>query len=453
MKVKTFPAETRRVVEHLRETFRRAGHGSMARVAQTLGLHGTFYSEKRHRGRFDVGALVATLRELDISPAAFFAELEGDPGGGSLWGPLRERPTPDTRRAVRLAYRRMRAELGAVDLVAELEDGASGEEISAPGGPALGAEWLASLDGRRQDEPEAVAAEVAAGLDRVEAALLPAALGVWCSALRLLLELETAAYLNHWAVRLAQAAGDSATVADLYVRRSYIVADVGDHARALTLAELAAGIFARLGDQAGEGRALVDCGRFLHYLSRNRESIAALERALELLPESLPRIRYSALHSLGEVYLDLNELDMASRTVELATPLAVLAGSQDRGKLLWLQASICRKHGRLAESEALFRQVVEVFRTLHPGEATLASLELVEVILEQGKAREAWQVCLSMFPLEEENPIISAAVGKLIRAGVGGLHLERVRRVKAQLEDAKRDARTRREWCALAMVP
>ncbi len=430
----------------------------MVRTARALGLHDNFFSELWRRNRFDVGVLVGTLRELDISPAAFFAELEGG-GGVGLAGPdpIHERPTPDTRHAVRLAYRRMRAELGGVDLVAELEDGA-GEETPAAGGAALGADWIAGLDGRRQDEPEAVAAGLAAGLDQVEPALLPRALGAWSSALCLMLELETAAYLNRWAVRLAQAAGDSTAVADLYLRRSYLVADVGDHERALALAELAAGIFARLGDQAGEGRALVDAARWLHYLGRRRESIAAHTRALDLLPESEGQYRIGAWQTLGLVHLDLGDLDMAERCADRAAPLLKLAaGPQDRGKFLWFRAALYRQRGRLDESERLFRQVVEIFRKLHHGEAALSAVELVQVILEQGKPGEARQFCRSMWPLLEpleRNPIIGAAFGELLRSGArGSLNLDLMKRIKARLEDEqnRRDARARQRWRALAV--
>ncbi|MEE8526248.1 MAG: tetratricopeptide repeat protein, partial [Thermoanaerobaculia bacterium] len=447
-----------RVVEHLREMFRRAGRGSMVRAARALGLHGTFYSEKRHRQRFDAGALVATLRELDISLAAFFAEIEGGGGGGlPVLDSIHERPTPETRQAVRLAYRRMRAELGVVDLVAELEDGGAVDESPAApalGGAVLGAAWIEGLDGRRQDEPAAVAAELAAGLGQVNADLLPRVLGAWSSALCLMLELEAAGYLNRWALRLAQAAGDSATVADLYVRRSYVVADAGDHARALTLAELAAGMFARLGDRAGEGRALVDAGRWLHYLGRRRESIAAHTRALDLLPDSEHQYRLAAFCNLGYGYLASGDPHAAERCLSPADPLVKLAGSQDRAKVMWLRASICRKLGRLDESENWLRQVLEVFRGLHAGEAALAACALLRVVLEQNKPAEATRICRSLRPLLEplrQNRIVDAAVGELVRVGAyGTLSLDLVRQVKAAIEAER--ARTRREWRALAVV-
>ncbi len=422
----------------------------MSRIARTLGLHGTFYSEKRHRRRFDVGVLVTTLRELGVSPATFFAELEGS--SSSLWGPIAEHSTPDIRRAVRLAYRRMRTELGGVDLVAELEDNNLDEEPPTVTDPPLDAAWLEGLDGRRQDAPEEVAAEVAAGLDRVEAAVLPRALGVWGSACCLLLELETAAYLNRWAVRLAEAAGDSTMAADLYLRRGNIIADAGNHQMALTLGELAIGIFARIGSIEEKGRALVSCGRWLHYLGRHRESIEASQQALDLLPDSAPQYRLAAYCNLAHVYLAIGEPHEAQRCQFLAEPFVQFADSQDRAKVHWLRATVSRQLGQLAESEQYYRQSLEMFRRLHHGEAALCGVELVRVVIEQGKPAEAARICQELWPLLEplqSNRIVEAAVGELLRAGArGSLSLDLVRQVKARLEGE----RARRPWRALEVT-
>lgn len=343
---------------------------------------------------------------------------------------------------------------GVVDLVVELED-AFDEEDPVAGGPPLGADWLESLDARRQDEPEAVAAEVAAGLDRVEPALIPRALGVWSSALRLLLELETAASLNRWAVRLAEAAGESSTIADLYIRRAYIVADAGDHARALMLAQLAAGVFASLGEPEEMARALVSCGRWFHYLGRTREAIQATEQALERLPEKEILQRFAALHGLGYFYLNGGDVAAAERFAELAEPVATTA--DHRARLLWLQAAICRKCGRLDQAENKLRLVVEAFRGRHHGETALSSVELLEALLEQAKPAEAWRVCQTLYALFEPlkcYPIIGAALTELLRGGAHGLHLEQVRQVRATISSQRRrnDARARQLWRALAVA-
>ena len=453
-KAKTFP-ETRRILGHLREAFRRAGHGSMVRTARSLGLHDTFFSEGgERRKRLDVGLLIRALQELQIPLTEFFAEAEGRRSDLPWQNPgIHEQSTEETRQAVRLAYRRMRAELPGVDLIPELENG---DRIAAsePVDGRLGEEWLDALDSRRQDAPEAVAAEVASHLHQIEAGLLPRALGVWSSALRLTLDLEVAADLNSWALRLAQATGDSVTVADLYIRRGYIAADNGDYRQGLTLSQLAAGVAASLGDLEGEGRALVDCSRTLHYLGRSTEAIKAGKRALELLPESLADNRLTALCTLGSSYLAIGDPIAADELLSSAAPLADSTGKQDQAKVLWLRASVCRQQGQRQKAERLLRYVVDIFRGLHFGEAALAGVELVRVLLEQGKPGEAQQVCNSLLPLLdplEQNPIVEAAFGELLRAGArGSLCLALTRQIKASIEGERTKAS--RQWRALAVT-
>jgi hypothetical protein len=209
----------------------------MTRVVRELGLNRSYFTQRWSRppATFDAGLLVVALRSLGVDVAHFFREIYPAAAGGEIWEgpePVEERATNATRRAVGLASRRMRDELG---LVVEVDAGdVEGGETAVSGdpGPSLGAEWLEDLDGRRQTEPEAVIAELAAHLHRVEPALLPRALGIWGSALRTMIELEAAAYVNRRALRLARAAGDDATVADLLQRRAHIMGDGGDHGRA-----------------------------------------------------------------------------------------------------------------------------------------------------------------------------------------------------------------------------
>ncbi|MEE8522714.1 MAG: hypothetical protein V3T72_02185 [Thermoanaerobaculia bacterium] len=120
-----------------------------------------------------------------------------------------------------------------------------------------------------------------------------------------------------------------------------------------------------------------------------------------------------------------------------------------------MQALIARKRGQLGESERSLRQALDIFRGIHLGEAALAGVELVQVILEQGKPGEARQVCESLHPLLEpleRNPIIAAAVGELLAASFSGsLALNLVKRIKARIKDAAEDAAARRQWRALAV--
>ena len=309
-------------------------------------------------------------------------------------------------------------------------------------------------------------AELAAHLHQVEAAHLPRALGTWGSALWAQIDLEVAAYLNRRALRLARAAGDAATVADLLQRRGYIMAHGGDHRRALALAEQAGGIFDRIGDRAGRGRAAVDQGLHLYYLRRWRAAIEAHRRAAELLPpQSLPRNRFAAYLGSGFCYLELGDLNRARRSAEDGREILDQAETQgipddpwDRGRLVWFTGSLCWKMGELCKAEQNFSEAVAIFQRLHYGTTALVLLYLAEVQLEQGKGREAWQTCGAIRPLLrplERNPIISGALVELLRLGERGLSLDKVQKVRAVIERQSkgRDTGARRAWRALVVRP
>ncbi len=476
---KVFRDDGRRVAAHLRRMFKRAGPGSMLRVTRALGLRRTIFSEWKTRPPVvvDAGLVVAVLRVLGIRVADFARGLDSPATGAAIWeggrDPVEERATIATRRAVALAYRRMRAELG-IDLAAGDLDASDVEadgcpaggsvEVSPPAaptdpgpGPARGAEWLEDLDGRRHTEPRAVVRELEDHLHQVEAALLPRALGVWGSALWFLIELEAAAYVNRRALRLAAAAGDEATVADLLQRRAHIMGDAGDHGRALAYTDLAAGIFDRIGDQAGRGRAAVDAGQWLAYLDRLREAIEAAERALELLPKSLPRSRFAAHTVVCHCCLEIGKTGRAQDAAEAAERLPVVPW--DRGKLSWLRAIISRKLGNRSEAREHLRRGAETFRTLHAGDALLISLELVQALLEDSQPAEALQICRGLFDLVEPvraNPIISGALAELLRVTLSGkgIPLDLVRRIRVRIERERnrKSARARRAWRALAVA-
>ena len=61
----------RQVLDHLREEFRRAGHGSMRRVSIEIGLEPDQLATLINRGYMDVGILFAALEQLGIDPVLF----------------------------------------------------------------------------------------------------------------------------------------------------------------------------------------------------------------------------------------------------------------------------------------------------------------------------------------------------------------------------------------------
>ncbi len=454
---KTFPPEIRAILRELRKWFKRAGWGSRSFVIKTLGLHSSYFSEKWSRppATFDAGALLAILDVLGIDAATFFSGIKPASRTGELWNrpePIAERATPTIRRAVQIACIRMREELGL-----SVGDVAGVDEIELPAayGPTLGAEWLKGLD--PHNLPEETISELQEHLHEIEAALLPQALALWGSALRTMITLEEAAYVNGQALYLAKAAGDEATIADLLQRRAHIMTDVMDYPWALTLTDLAAAIFDRIDDQAGWGRACVDQGNWLFYLGKPHKAIKRTERALELLPDSLPRSRFSAYLNLGHYYLEVGDLQSARDKADQAQEVSDV-DPWLYSKLPWLKATICRKKGLLEEAEIHYGDAIKLLQDLHYGLTALAVLERTEVQLELGKPREAWQTCSALFrllaPLQRD-PILGAALVKLLGLGAQGLSLDVVTEARKTVErqSKRKSARARRVWRALAAGP
>ncbi len=237
---------------------------------------------------------------------------------------------------------------------------------------------------------------------------------------------------------------DDAGQADALQRLAYVVADRGDHRQALDLAERAGGIYDRIGDRAGRGKALVDQGVFLNGLGRYRAGIRAQSLALDLLPETDHRNRFSVLQGLGHLHRMAGDLGNANLYASRAAELLHAVEPRMAATLLWLRAAIAAQHGT-AGAVDLYRQALALLLTVHYADAALVTVELVQVLILQGRHAEAHETALTVrqlvIPLQH-NRHVSAALAELIRGGREALNLARVERVRAALEQA----RTRPDW-------
>ncbi len=244
-----------------------------------------------------------------------------------------------------------------------------------------------------------------------------------------------------WAARRAR---DVAGEADALQRLGYVLSDRGGHRQALELAERAGGIYDRIGDKAGRGRALVDQGVFLYHLGAFQDSAAATLEALGPLPHRAQRSRFAAFQLLGSCYNQLGNLTAAGDYVDRAGKLLDAIEPRTAATLLWLRAAITARRGG-AGAVGLYRQALEILRGVHYADAALITVELVRALILQGRLDEALQTALTVrelvIPLQR-NRHVSAALAELIRGGREALTLARVERVRAALEQA----RTRPDW-------
>ena len=314
--------------------------------------------------------------------------------------------------------------------------------------------WLAELDQLRYEDPSEALAQLEGNAHRVPRELGPLFLGVCGSSYRTLAgrstrpdqklkKAEDHILFGQW---VANRLGAPTARADLDLRLSYVVADRGDYAKALSIAERACGIFDRAGDATGRGKALADQGQYLIYLKRHQEAAHAYSIALRLIPAEEVRYRFSCFQALGLCSLRADAPEEALKFAELAGQQ--IPGRWFEAKLRWLQSKICLALSDLAEAERHAQSTTEIFFRLHYGEAALASCELVSIQLLQGRAEAAWDTAARarqlVLPLSE-NRVVAAAIAELLRGGQEALTLERVEKVRSAIEEA----RERRDWRSL----
>jgi tetratricopeptide (TPR) repeat protein len=414
----------RRVVRTLDEEIRGRDWGAIRGVDRAVGRERGWWQNRVKAGDLDLRQLLTVLGHLGLEPARFLRKALGGEPGWEL-----DRPRGEPPEIVVRAWERVRA----------------GKE-----GKGVGRDYLDSLDERRYEEPWEVERLVLQDVDDVELPLLPRLLGVAGSALRLAFRQDEAEHAIHAGIGIAREGKDALAVGDLLQRLSYVVADRGEHAEALRIAEKAAILYLRAGDRLGVAKALVDQGIWLYYLDRLREAITTFETALRDLPDCEKRNRFSALQVSGLCHQNLGEIEKALQYLKLAAELTPDKNAE--GKLLWLRSSIHRDLGQLDEAMRHLVRTVEIFRDLHHGEAALATCDLARIQLLRGWPADAWRTATTTRALLEplrHNKIISAALGDLLRCGQAGLTLALVEQVRARIESERR---RRRGWQLLRVT-
>lgn len=404
----------RQLVEKLDQEIRSRGRGSIRAVDRALGYAEGWWQHRAESGDITVHQLFAVLDHLGLDPARFVRKVLRAGTGFGL-----DRPRGVPPEIVSRAWHRFR---------------------SGTDGRGVGARYLETLDEQRYQEPDEVVRLSRWAVDHVELELLPGLLGVAGSSFRLLLLLDEAEHAISAGIEIAELQGNRGVAGSLLQRLAYVMADRGEHAEALRLAEDAAFVHLRSGDRVAVGKALVDQGIWLHYLGRHRESIEVHKGALAHLPEEPSRNRFTAFQCMGLAHQKLGELESALDCVLAAQEAAAGMETGAHAKLAWLHARIHADLGRLDLAASLLRDVIETFRHLHYGEAALATCELVRVQLLQHRPTEALHAALSMRALLEplrHHKIISAAIGDLLRSAQTGLTLALVEQVKARIESER----------------
>ncbi len=302
--------------------------------------------------------------------------------------------------------------------------------------------YLEHLDSLRYDDAE-LAARLAT---RVAVQLIPAlpgpreerlalqclALGVFGSARRQKGEFATAARALRLALELARRVGLREDRGNLLLRASYVLSDFGHFHRALALLNEALAIFVRLGAEPGIGRALINQGMMRCYLGEYEDAILDLHQARVKLQgsEYLARHHLSIYQYLAYAYEQLGMLSDAHEWLEKGAKTFPPTNAVDGARLQWDSGRLAARSGEYERAEALLRSAGATLANKgFPGKEAQVELDLISVLLAQGRGKEASVLASGMAPLLfrfKNNAIAEAAILELISAAAEGRLHERV---------------------------
>ncbi len=448
----------------------RANWGRIAEVEARLGISDGYLGKLcQGKSGFKLSLFLKSIGALGLEPRTFFSRaLEIQPEPEDYLRQLEEPGDHDSAfdRMARATLELETAEppsadrsatAGAAD-VAELAACSRQEQLRRLRTTrkyrtqAFAGAYLEHLDSLRYDHAE----EAARLATRVAVHLIPAlpgrneerlalqclALGVFGSARRLKAEFSAASRAVRLALELSRRVGLLEDRANLLIRASYLLKDFGQVDRALALLNEALVAFVRLGSRWGMGRALVEHGRMRCVLGDYEDAVMDLERALEHLAgseEQLSRYHLSAYQFAAYAYEQLGKLDLANEWLERGAKAFKPRHQVDASRLQWLRGRLAFRHGEYQRAEELLRAVGTVLASKEvPGKEALLSLDLISVLLAQGKSREASDLAASLAPLLfrfKNNRIAEAAIVELIGAAVEGrLREDVVREVRVKLQ-------------------
>ena len=417
--------DIRRIIKLLDEVIRSRGYGEIRKVDRAVGRQAGWWQNRVRAGNLSGRDLLRVMDHLGLDPVKSIRRGLGREEELEL-----DRPQGQVPELVTRAWERFRS-----------QDAVNG----------VGRIWIQTLDDQRLENPARVVELARWGVDHVELELLPRLLGAAGIALVVLVRLQEAQHVLTAGIDFAIQHRDRAATGNLLRRLASAIGYQGDPGEALRLVERATLIHFRTGDSEEIGKSLAAQGTWLYYLGRHEEAVEILRRSTELLVLSPSRERFAAYQSLGHNYRALGDLIAAKDSLQQAGQALPENDPWSRGKLLWLQASVQLDLGDATSAIALFQDVIQIFHGVHPGEAALATCELIRVKLKQGDLAGARLAAIGLKPLIEplrHNKVISAALADLLRLGRKSLTLALVQQAITKIEGERQSLQ---EWSNLSV--
>ncbi len=256
------------------------------------------------------------------------------------------------------------------------------KHISSPGS-GLGTDQLAALDHSFNTDPKKTLKAVKLALPDASRNELPRLLGIYGSALRIEADLSHAAVVLHHAIAIARDLELPEAVADLLIRLAYVALERQGPSHALRHAQEGTLAYTRLGDQEGQAKGFLALGMFRYYSHDYHQAIDEAQAALE---RSQVSDRIVSTHQLRAFsWIELDEPDKARDALTQAQQHAATVAPWIRGKLSWGQARLAFGDTRCNHLKAAQTDLA----TSRPGDALMATLELIEEFLALDQLGEA----------------------------------------------------------------
>ncbi len=188
-----------------------------------------------------------------------------------------------------------------------------------------------------------------------------------------------------------QGTGDQTLLVQLMDLTASLFIDQQRFAEAMQLLDGVERVHRATGDLHAAGRALVSKGTAAGYARSFEQAVHLLGEALPLLDAHRdPDLVFMTVHNLLLYLVEVGRASEAARLLAQSRDLYALhTGRLERLNVRWLEGRIAAAQGDDAAAEGAFSEVRTGFAEGElPYDAALATLELAEICLRQGRTRE-----------------------------------------------------------------
>jgi tetratricopeptide (TPR) repeat protein len=316
--------------------------------------------------------------------------------------------------------------------------------------PAFVASTVDWLDLHRYDRPvEAAHLARIAAVDLASEGYLETtlrALAVYASSVRMGGSMSLAGMVLIEAMRLANQVGPKFE-AELIQRAGYIVQDHAKHAEAIKCFNMAGALYVLNEDYEGLAKVMVDRGLCFFLRGNVKAAEDELRRGLILLPREAKRYRSAAHLTLSVVLSSSGRKTEGLRQITSAEELLNRPTAYDQTSFAYTRAGLAWEQGRNCEAEVLYREAKALAHRFSPFESALITLDLLALLVEQGRREEATKegrtVHALMHPLRL-HPYAQRSLLELARLN-GQMTLQDIATARQAVQTARKEGSFRAE--------